>query len=192
MKVFVSKNVCAFLVLNPIFHDDNRVTAPSKSLPILHCSNYLNLIQPCPCFAYSDVRNNNTLWYYDYTRYHHMSEVSGSVVNVVMRRFPRSCANCDGRTTPVVSPQISDWMERVVTDNPELVSSSVYGETFEGRNITYLKVGSCVCLTFTSPLIILHPSQSISMYCPRIPPPQLDMKSMRRGRSCVSKYVCMT
>ncbi|XP_041928494.1 carboxypeptidase O-like isoform X1 [Alosa sapidissima] len=37
--------------------------------------------------------------------------------------------------------EISDWMERVASENPELVSSSVYGETFEGRNITFLKIG---------------------------------------------------
>ncbi|KAL2080927.1 hypothetical protein ACEWY4_022780 [Coilia grayii] len=37
--------------------------------------------------------------------------------------------------------EISDWMKKVVAENPGLVSSAVYGETFEGRNITYLKIG---------------------------------------------------
>ncbi|XP_062391031.1 carboxypeptidase O-like [Sardina pilchardus] len=58
----------------------------------------------------SETCLQHTIWNYNYTRYHPMSE-------------------------------ISDWMERVVSENPELVSSSVYGETFEGRNITYLKIG---------------------------------------------------
>ncbi|KAJ8372566.1 hypothetical protein AAFF_G00281430 [Aldrovandia affinis] len=37
--------------------------------------------------------------------------------------------------------EISGWMEQVVKENPGLVSSEVYGETFEGKNITLLKIG---------------------------------------------------
>ncbi|XP_063070668.1 carboxypeptidase O-like [Engraulis encrasicolus] len=38
-------------------------------------------------------------------------------------------------------PEIYDWMEQMVAENPGVVSSAVYGETFEGQNITYLKIG---------------------------------------------------
>ncbi|KAG9330803.1 hypothetical protein JZ751_022063 [Albula glossodonta] len=37
--------------------------------------------------------------------------------------------------------EISMWMEQVVKENPGLVSSEVYGKTFEGKNITLLKIG---------------------------------------------------
>ncbi|KAF3842920.1 hypothetical protein F7725_001769 [Dissostichus mawsoni] len=37
--------------------------------------------------------------------------------------------------------EIYKWMEDVERENPELVSSAVYGRTFEGRNITLLKFG---------------------------------------------------
>ncbi|KAM9346887.1 carboxypeptidase O-like [Symphorus nematophorus] len=37
--------------------------------------------------------------------------------------------------------EIYRWMEDVERGNPELVSSAVYGHTFEGRNITLLKFG---------------------------------------------------
>ncbi|XP_071328677.1 carboxypeptidase O-like [Trachinotus anak] len=37
--------------------------------------------------------------------------------------------------------EIYRWMEDVERANPELVSSAVYGHTFEGRNITLLKLG---------------------------------------------------
>ncbi|XP_070694583.1 carboxypeptidase O-like [Pempheris klunzingeri] len=36
---------------------------------------------------------------------------------------------------------IRRWMEDVERGNPELVSSAVYGSTYEGRNITLLKLG---------------------------------------------------
>lgn len=36
---------------------------------------------------------------------------------------------------------IYGWMEAMERENPEMVSSSVYGHTFEGRNITLLKLG---------------------------------------------------
>ncbi|KAK1903440.1 Carboxypeptidase O [Dissostichus eleginoides] len=35
--------------------------------------------------------------------------------------------------------EIYKWMEDVERENPELVSSAVYGRTFEGKNITLLK-----------------------------------------------------
>ncbi|XP_036397307.1 carboxypeptidase O [Megalops cyprinoides] len=37
--------------------------------------------------------------------------------------------------------EISMWMEQMVKENPGVVSSEVYGQTFEGRNITLLKIG---------------------------------------------------
>ncbi|XP_062312737.1 carboxypeptidase O-like [Osmerus eperlanus] len=37
--------------------------------------------------------------------------------------------------------EISSWMDQMVKENPDLISSSVYGHTFEGRNITLLKIG---------------------------------------------------
>ncbi|XP_018560349.1 carboxypeptidase O isoform X1 [Lates calcarifer] len=37
--------------------------------------------------------------------------------------------------------EIYGWMEDVERGNPELVSSAVYGHTYEGRNITLLKLG---------------------------------------------------
>ncbi|GAA6231338.1 carboxypeptidase O-like [Lates japonicus] len=37
--------------------------------------------------------------------------------------------------------EIYRWMEDVERGNPELVSSAVYGHTYEGRNITLLKLG---------------------------------------------------
>ncbi|KAI9538377.1 hypothetical protein NQZ68_016419 [Dissostichus eleginoides] len=37
--------------------------------------------------------------------------------------------------------EIYKWMEDVERENPELVSSAVYGRTFEGKNITLLKFG---------------------------------------------------
>ncbi|XP_060945023.1 carboxypeptidase O-like [Limanda limanda] len=37
--------------------------------------------------------------------------------------------------------EIYRWMEEVERANPELVSSAVYGHTYEGRNITLLKLG---------------------------------------------------
>ncbi|XP_033990619.1 carboxypeptidase O-like isoform X2 [Trematomus bernacchii] len=37
--------------------------------------------------------------------------------------------------------EIYKWMEDVERENPELVSSAVYGRTFEGNNITLLKFG---------------------------------------------------
>ncbi|XP_035030907.1 carboxypeptidase O [Hippoglossus stenolepis] len=37
--------------------------------------------------------------------------------------------------------EIYRWMEEVERGNPELVSSAVYGHTYEGRNITLLKLG---------------------------------------------------
>ncbi|XP_038575872.1 carboxypeptidase O-like [Micropterus salmoides] len=37
--------------------------------------------------------------------------------------------------------EIYRWMEDVERGNPELVSSAVYGHTFEGKNITLLKLG---------------------------------------------------
>ncbi|XP_020494078.1 carboxypeptidase O [Labrus bergylta] len=37
--------------------------------------------------------------------------------------------------------EIYRWMEDVERGNPELISSAVYGHTFEGRNITLLKLG---------------------------------------------------
>uniref|UniRef100_UPI0037E75C74 carboxypeptidase O-like n=1 Tax=Semicossyphus pulcher TaxID=241346 RepID=UPI0037E75C74 len=37
--------------------------------------------------------------------------------------------------------EISRWMEDVERGNPELVSSSMYGQTYEKRNITLLKLG---------------------------------------------------
>lgn len=42
--------------------------------------------------------------------------------------------------TDEIVTQIYKWMEDVERDNPELVSSAVYGRTFEGKNITLLKV----------------------------------------------------
>ncbi|XP_026152237.1 carboxypeptidase O-like [Mastacembelus armatus] len=38
-------------------------------------------------------------------------------------------------------PEIYNWMEDVQRENPDLVSSVVYGHTYEGRNITLLKLG---------------------------------------------------
>ncbi|KAG5833906.1 hypothetical protein ANANG_G00280890 [Anguilla anguilla] len=37
--------------------------------------------------------------------------------------------------------EIFTWMEQVVKANPGLVSSQVYGQTYEGNNITLLKIG---------------------------------------------------
>ncbi|XP_028249858.1 carboxypeptidase O-like [Parambassis ranga] len=37
--------------------------------------------------------------------------------------------------------EIYEWMKDVERGNPELVSSAVYGRTYEGRNITLLKLG---------------------------------------------------
>ncbi|XP_048857870.1 carboxypeptidase O [Brienomyrus brachyistius] len=37
--------------------------------------------------------------------------------------------------------EITSWMVTVVKENPEVASSMVYGNTFEGRNITVLKIG---------------------------------------------------
>ncbi|KAJ8350306.1 hypothetical protein SKAU_G00254360 [Synaphobranchus kaupii] len=37
--------------------------------------------------------------------------------------------------------EISLWMEQVQNENPGLVSSEVYGKTYEGKNITLLKIG---------------------------------------------------
>ncbi|KAG7241745.1 hypothetical protein INR49_025210 [Caranx melampygus] len=37
--------------------------------------------------------------------------------------------------------EVYQWMEDVERENPELVSSAVYGQTFEERNITLLKLG---------------------------------------------------
>ncbi|KAJ8253010.1 hypothetical protein GJAV_G00208140 [Gymnothorax javanicus] len=37
--------------------------------------------------------------------------------------------------------EISMWMEQVAKENPELVTSEVYGKTYEGNNITLLKIG---------------------------------------------------
>ncbi|XP_062288158.1 carboxypeptidase O-like [Scomber scombrus] len=51
-----------------------------------------------------------SMWNYNYTRYHPMDE-------------------------------IYSWMEDVKQGNPALVSSAVYGHTFEARNITLLKLG---------------------------------------------------
>eukprot|EP00064_Thunnus_orientalis_P014930 superscaffoldBa00002679_g14977 len=51
-----------------------------------------------------------SMWNYDYTKYHPMDE-------------------------------IYRWMEDVKQRNPELISSTVYGHTYEGRNITLLKLG---------------------------------------------------
>lgn len=36
--------------------------------------------------------------------------------------------------------QIEAWIQQVATDNPDLVTQSVIGTTFEGRNIYVLKV----------------------------------------------------
>ncbi|XP_012995286.4 carboxypeptidase O-like isoform X2 [Esox lucius] len=37
--------------------------------------------------------------------------------------------------------EISDWMEKMKRENPDVVSSMVYGQTYEERNITLLKIG---------------------------------------------------
>lgn len=37
--------------------------------------------------------------------------------------------------------EIYEWMKHMEGLNPELISSTVYGQTFEGRNITLLKLG---------------------------------------------------
>ncbi|XP_034083147.1 carboxypeptidase O-like isoform X3 [Gymnodraco acuticeps] len=43
--------------------------------------------------------------------------------------------------TDEILTQIYKWMEDVERENPELVSSAVYGHTFEGKNIALLKFG---------------------------------------------------
>ncbi|KAM3861921.1 carboxypeptidase O-like [Diretmus argenteus] len=42
---------------------------------------------------------------------------------------------------PSLMNQIYRWMDAVERENPELVSSTVYGRSYEGRNITLLKLG---------------------------------------------------
>ncbi|KAL1022062.1 hypothetical protein UPYG_G00021730 [Umbra pygmaea] len=37
--------------------------------------------------------------------------------------------------------EISEWMEQMETENPDVVSSLVYGQTYEKRNISLLKIG---------------------------------------------------
>ncbi|XP_068602649.1 carboxypeptidase O-like [Brachionichthys hirsutus] len=37
--------------------------------------------------------------------------------------------------------EIYGWMENVARENPEIISSAVYGYTYEGRNITLMKLG---------------------------------------------------
>ncbi|XP_072541176.1 carboxypeptidase O-like [Salminus brasiliensis] len=36
--------------------------------------------------------------------------------------------------------EISAWMDQIVSENPGVVTSEAYGTTFEGRNITFLKI----------------------------------------------------
>ncbi|KAJ8004037.1 hypothetical protein DPEC_G00154630 [Dallia pectoralis] len=38
--------------------------------------------------------------------------------------------------------EISEWMEAMKRENPDVVSSMIYGQTYEKRNITLLKIGS--------------------------------------------------
>nr|XP_029505884.1 carboxypeptidase O-like [Oncorhynchus nerka] len=37
--------------------------------------------------------------------------------------------------------EITAWMEQMKRENPDVVSSMVYGQTYERRNITLLKIG---------------------------------------------------
>ncbi len=39
-----------------------------------------------------------------------------------------------------LSKQISAWMNQMERENPDVVSSMIYGQTYENRNITLLKV----------------------------------------------------
>ncbi|KAJ8253011.1 hypothetical protein GJAV_G00208150 [Gymnothorax javanicus] len=68
---------------------------------------------------------------------HSYSSVSRAVENV--QQIPQ--LNSYNYTTYHHMNEISMWMEQVVKENPELVTSEVYGKTYEGNNITLLKIG---------------------------------------------------
>ncbi|XP_031414683.1 carboxypeptidase O-like [Clupea harengus] len=38
-------------------------------------------------------------------------------------------------------PEITAWMKQIETENPEVVSSTVYGKSYENRDIAFLKIG---------------------------------------------------
>lgn len=49
-----------------------------------------------------------------------------------------------------MTSQIYKWMKDIEQMNPDLISSAVYGHTYEKRNITLLKVTNTHLLYFAS------------------------------------------
>lgn len=63
-------------------------------------------------------------------------------------------ALCNMIASQFVGPQISEWMKTMEKDHPDVVTSTVYGSTYEKRNIKLLKVVSLWCSdTIFTPLI---------------------------------------